>query len=516
MAQENSNKKTLAKNTVFLYARMLLTMFVGLFTSRVVLQTLGVVDYGIYNVVGGIITMLSFIDSTMTGSTQRFITYEIGRGNLSSVKNVFYTSNTVHLILSLTIFLISETVGLWFVNTCLNIPADRMFAANCIYQCTIFSFVTSTLMTPFNAAIVAHERLDAYAYISIFDVLAKLGVVYLLVVFSFDKLILYAILLATVALLSKLITLTYAMCKFPECRLKYKFSVAKVKEMTGFAGWNLIGTLAWIAKDQGINVLINIFCGPAINAARGIAFQVNGAVSGFVNNFQTALNPQITKSYAVGDLQTTNKLVIKGTVFSYYLLFLLSLPVFVNTEYLLGLWLKEVPAYAVVFVRLSLIGTLVDLLYRCMLIAHLATGNIKLLQIYAGLVNMLNLPISFLFLYMGADATCTFIIAIIISFVNLFVRVYCYKKVVPFNAADFVKNVMFRSLYVSFISAIVPFALKSQLSDNFFTMFFTSCVSLACTILTIRYIGLTKGELVQIKGYAQKLADKIFKRPNHV
>lgn len=505
MAQKNSNKKTLAKNTVFLYARMLLTMFVGLFTSRVVLQTLGVVDYGIYNVVGGIITMLSFIDNTMTGSTQRFITYEIGKGNLSSIKNVVFTSNTVHLILSLTILVIGETVGLWFVNTYLNIPENRMFAANCIYQCTIFSFVTSTLVTPFNAAIVAHERLDAYAYISIFDVLAKLGIVYLLVIFNFDKLILYAILLAVVALLSKLITISYAMWKFPECRLKYRFSVSKLKEMTGFAGWNLIGTLAWIAKDQGINVLINIFCGPAINAARGVAFQVNGAVSGFVNNFQTALNPQITKSYAVGDVQTTNKLVIKGTIFSYYLLFLISLPVFVNTEYLLGLWLKDVPDYAVVFVRLSLIGTLVDLLYRCMLIAHLATGNIKLLQIYAGLVNMLNLPVSFMFLCMGADATCTFVVAIVISFLNLFVRLYCYKKVIPFSAIDYIKNVMFRSIYVSFISAIIPFAVKSQLEDSFFNLVLTSSMSLVCTILTIRYLGLSKSEWIQVKSYAQKL-----------
>lgn len=508
MAQGNSNKKTLAKNTVFLYARMLLTMFVGLFTSRVVLQTLGVVDYGIYNVVGGIITMLSFIDSTMTGSTQRFITYEIGKGNLSSIKNVIYTSNTVHLLLSLTILVIGETVGLWFVNTYLNIPESRMFAANCIYQCTIFSFITSTLVTPFNAAIVAHERLDAFAYIGIFDVFAKLGIVYLLVVFSFDKLILYAILLAVVALMSKMITISYAMWKFPECRLKYRFSISKIKEMTGFAGWNLIGTLAWIAKDQGINVLINIFCGPAINAARGIAFTVNGTVSGFVNNFQTALNPQITKSYAVGDIQMTNKLVVKGTIFSYYLLFLISLPVFVNTEYLLGLWLKDVPDHAVVFVRLSLIGTLVDLLYRCMLIAHLATGNIKQLQIYAGLVNMLNLPVSFLFLYMGADATCTFVIAIIISFFNLFVRLYCYKKIVPFSAVDYIKNVMFRSIYVSLVSAIVPFFLKSQLEDNFLSLVLTTLVSLGCTILTIRYIGLTKSELAQIKGFAKKLSKR--------
>lgn len=507
----NSNKKTLAKNTLFLYMRMLLTMFVGLFTSRVVLQTLGVVDFGIYNVVGGIITMLSFVESTMTGSTQRFITYEIGRGDIQSIKDVFFTANTVHLILSLFIVLIGETIGLWFVNTYLNIPEGRMFAANCIYQCTIFSFAVSTISTPYNAAVVAHECLDAYAYISIFEVLAKLSIVYILVFFSFDKLVLYAILLAVVAFTSKLILVSYAMMKFHECRMKYRFSVSNIKAMTGFAGWNLIGTVAWLAKDQGINILINVYCGPAINAARGIAFQVNTAVLGFINNFQTALNPQITKSYAVGDVLTTNKLVIKGTKFSYYLLFILALPVLVNTEYLLGLWLKNVPAYTVVFVRLALMCSMTDVFYRCMLTAHLATGNIKYLQIYAGLTNMLNLPLSFIFLYLGYNATCTFVIAIVVSFINLFVRLYCYKKVMTINVKSFIKNVLFRSLIVSAISAIFPLMLSCYMSNSFWNFILLSFACLVSSIVSIRYLGLTQSEISMIKAYISKIKRKVIK-----
>ena len=296
-----SSNKRIAKNTLLLYFRMLLTIVVGLYTSRVVLNTLGVNDYGVYNVVGGIVAMLSFLNSALTAASQRFIAFELGRGDLSKLKKIFCTSVTIHATLAAIIFVIAETVGLWFVNTHLNIDADRMVAANWVYQFSIFTFMLTVLSVPYNSCIVAHEHMNTFAYISILEVTLKLLIVYLLLVINYDKLITYGILVFAVALVVRLTYGIYSKRHFEECTYHFSFDKQLFKEMFSFAGWSVVGNLGFSFKDQAANIILNLFFGTVVNAARGIALQVNGIISGFSTNFMMALNPQITKQYAAGN-----------------------------------------------------------------------------------------------------------------------------------------------------------------------------------------------------------------------
>ena len=351
----NENNKRIAKNTLLLYVRMLFTIIVGLYTSRIVLNTLGVNDYGLYNVVGGIVSMLGFLNSAMTAASQRFISFELGKQNKQKLEEVFSTSVTIHIIIACIIFITAETIGLWFLNTHMNIATSRMTAANWVYQCSIFTFMISVISVPYNACIVAHEHMKTFAYISIIEVSLKLAIVYLLLILSFDKLIIYAVLLLCVSLIIRMIYGIYCKKKFEECTYRFHFNKKLFLEMFSFAGWSIIGNLGFSLKDQGSNVVLNLFCGTAINAARGVALQVNGIISNFSNNFLMALNPQITKQYATGDIPKSIQLVYAGCRYSFYLLSIISIPVMVNLDYILSLWLGIVPPYTKEFLFLTLI-----------------------------------------------------------------------------------------------------------------------------------------------------------------
>ena len=318
-----SSNKRIAKNTLLLYFRMLLTIAVGLYTSRVVLNTLGVSDYGIYNVVGGIVSMLAFLNSALTAASQRFIAFELGRGDLSKLRKIFCTSVTIHATLAVIIFIIAETIGLWFINTHLNIDANRMVAANWVYQFSIFTFMLTVLSVPYNSCIVAHEHMNAFAYISILEVTLKLLIVYLLLVINYDKLTTYGILVFAVALVVQLTYGIYCKRHFEECAYHFILDKKLFKEMFSFAGWSVVGNLGFSFKDQAANVILNLFFGTVINAARGVALQVNGIIAGFSTNFMMALNPQITKQYASGEIESSMKLVYAGSRFSFFYLLLL-------------------------------------------------------------------------------------------------------------------------------------------------------------------------------------------------
>lgn len=416
--QTSDNNKRIAKNTLLLYFRMLFMMAVSLFTSRVVLNTLGVEDFGIYSVVGGIVGMFVFINNSMSSATQRYITFALGKGDKNRLQTVFSTTLQIHALIAVLIVLLGETVGLWFLYNKMQIPAERMDAAFWVMQCSIVSMVVMIVSVPYNADIIAHEKMSAFAYISILEVVSKLVIVYLLLVFSYDKLILYAILILTIQILIRFCYSIYCNKHFEETRYKHVWDKKLFKEMTGFAGWSLFGNMAGVLFGQGLNMLLNVFFGPVVNAARAVAVQVQGAIQQFVGNFQTALNPQITKTYASGELNEMHRLMFRSARFSFYLLFFLSLPVLYETDFILTVWLKMVPENAVVFLRIMICTSLIYTIANPLIIANQATGRVMKYQAVCGTILLLILPISYLCLKMGCPAYSVFIVHFLIESVT--------------------------------------------------------------------------------------------------
>lgn len=494
MSDVSANNKRIAKNTLLLYVRMLLTMLVSLYTSRVVLGTLGVEDYGIYNVVGGVVAMFSMLTGSLSAAISRFFTFELGTGNKEKLKRVFSSSVIIQLGLCAIILILAESVGLWFLNNKMVIPDNRMYAANWVYQLSLLTFVISLISVPYNAAIIAHERMSAFAYISIFEAVSKLVVAYFIVISPIDKLILYAIMLTTIAIIIRLIYGAYCKMKFEECTNHFIFDYELLKQMFGFAGWNFIGASSALLRDQGGNIVINLFCGPAINAARGIAFQVNAAINSFVTNFMTALSPQITKSYATGDQKYMMTLIFQGSRLSYYILLLLSLPVVINTHYILELWLGQVPDHTVLFVQLVLVFGMCESISNPLITAMLATGKIRNYQLVVGGFQMMNFPVSYVLLRMGAMPETVLIVAIVISQLCLISRLYMLRGLIALKARDFIKKVYINVITVTILSALVPLLLARYTGENLFGFFLLSITSLASTLLVEFYIGCTHEE----------------------
>ncbi|OKZ11420.1 MAG: hypothetical protein BHV77_19800 [Bacteroides sp. 43_108] len=512
MTDTTQNNKRIAKNTLLLYFRMLLTMAVSIYTSRVVLSTLGVEDYGIYNVVGGVVAMFSVISGSLSAAISRFITYELGKGDKKVLENIFSSAVTIQLALGLIIFILAEAVGVWFLNAKMNIPESRMYAANWVFQLSMVTFIINLISVPYNAAIIAHERMSAFAYISILEVSAKLLIVYLLLISPIDKLIFYAILMTLVALIIRFVYGYYCKRHFEECTYHFIFDSSLLKRMFGFAGWNFIGASSAILRDQGGNVLMNLFCGPTANAARGIANQVNAAVQGFVTNFMTALNPQITKSYASGEKEYMKTLIYQGARLSFYMLFFLSAPIIINTHYVLEIWLKTVPEHTVLFIRLILIFTMSESISSPIVTGMLATGNIKKYQIAVGSLQMMNLPISYILLYNGFGPQVVFITAIFISQCCLIARLWIAHYALELQILQYIYRVYINILLVSSTSLIIPFIIVNFIQESFFCFLLSSVVSVICTFLSIYFIGCNKNERVFINEKVFKFYHKIIKK----
>lgn len=495
MATTAENNKRIAKNTLLLYFRMILIIIVGLYTSRVVLNTLGVSDYGIYNVVGGIVAMLAFLNSAMVAASQRFISFELGTGNMEKLKKVFCTSVSIHIALAVIILLIAETLGLWFVNTHLNIPPERMEAANWVYQCSILTLLLTIVSVPYNSCIVAHEHMKAFAYVSIVEAVLKLLIVYLLLLGDFDKLIFYAILVVVVALIIRIIYGIYCKRNFEECSYRFVFDKQLFKEMFAFAGWSIIGNFGFAFKDQGSNVILNLFFGTAVNAARGIALQVNGIISNFSNNFTMALNPQITKQYAAGDVEASVKLVYAGCRYSFYLLLLIAVPVMINIDYLLQLWLGTVPEYTSQFLMLALIAALIDVMARPLVTALQATGRIKIFQIVICIVVLCELPLAYVILHYGGKPYWAMYPTIFVTFVGLFVRFFILQKMISaYQLHSFVIKIVGRNLLIGIICFFISNFIREYYPQNFISFLITSLLAFILSSFVIHLIGLSKAE----------------------
>lgn len=443
-----------------LYFRMMLIMGVTLYTSRVVLEVLGVEDFGIYNVVGGVVVMFGFLNSAMSSATQRFLSFELGREDYNQLKKVFSLSVTIHVLIACVIFILAETIGLWFLNVKLTIPPERMEAANWVYQFSIFAFMVNVLAVPYNAVIISHERMKVYAYVSILEVILKLVIVFALQWFGFDKLKLYAVLTFVISFIIRIVYQIYCKRKFKECRWKFVWDKALFKTMFGFASWNIIGNFAFVFRNQGSNILLNIFFGPAVNAARGIAYQLDAAVEMFIANFQTAMNPQIIKSYAAKDFDYSMKLIYQGSKYTFYLMLFLSLPILMQTDYVLSLWLKKTPDYTVIFVQIILINGLVDSLSNSLKTIVKASGKVSFYMVVQGGVYLLALPVIYLFLKWDYSPVSSIVVLAGFTLIGTFVRLWLVRRVVPeFSVRQFLREVIVNAILVGGLAALVSFAL---------------------------------------------------------
>ncbi|MGN0061868.1 MAG: MATE family efflux transporter [Alloprevotella sp.] len=496
MSDTSANNKRIAKNTLLLYVRMLFMMAISLFTSRVILNTLGVEDYGIQNVAGGVVAMFGFLNSSMSSATQRFITFALGKGDEERLKTVFSTTLQIHALIAFIIVLLGETVGLWFLYNKMQIPIERMNAAFWVLQCSIVSTVVMIVSVPYNACIIAHENMSAFAYISVLEAVLKLIIVYLLLVFPFDKLIIYAILTLSVQLLIRFCYSIYCHRHFRETKYNHVWDKHLFKDMTSFAVWSLWGNLSVILYTQGLNMLLNVFFGPVVNAARAIAVQVQTAVQQFVGNFQTALNPQITKNYAAGHLDQMHSLMFRSARFSFLLLFFLSLPVLLETEFILTIWLKTVPANTVIFTQIIVCISLIYTTANPCVIANQATGKVKVYQMVVGGILLSILPISYIVLKLGAPAYSVFIVHFCVEAVAQFTRMYMLRKLINLPMRHYLQNIYAPIVVTVAVAIILPIIVRMQVEEGwlrFIAVGFTCVLSVGISTF---FIGFTKHERV--------------------
>lgn len=494
MSTETENNKRIAKNTLMLYFRMLFILFISLFTSRVILSTLGVEDFGIYNVVGGIVTIFSFLNGSMSTATQRFLTFEIGTGNDEKLKKIFSSCLTIHGFIAIIIVLLSETVGLWFLLTKMNIPEGRMVAAMWVYQLSILSCVTIMMSVPYNAVIIAHEKMGAFAYISIFEASAKLLIVYLLLLSDYDKLIVYAILMFLIQLIIRFMYGVYCKRNFTETKYQFTFDKLLLKEMFGFAGWNMFGILAGIGVTQGVNIILNIFFGSAVNAARGVSIQVQNSITGFCSNFQMALSPQITKSYASKEYKQMKSLIFASAKYSFFLLFFLSLPVILETDMILGWWLKTVPKHSSNFVRIMLCISMVNVMADSLLVASQATGRIKLYQILVGGTLLLVVPSAYIALKFGYAPESVFIVHLMFVIIAQFIRLYIVHNLINLSIREYIKEVVLKITFVVLLSIILPLIIHLNMGSTFLRFLVVGASSVLSVIISAYFLGLNSSE----------------------
>ena len=473
---------------------MILLMVVSLYTSRVVLATLGIEDYGIYNVVGGFIGMFAFLNGAMSGCTQRFITIALGKGNEQNLKKVFSTCVITHGMIATVVFLLAETIGLWFVLEKLIIPENRLTTAMVVYQCSIVSTIVMIMSFPYNADIIAHEKMSAFAYISIFEAFANLGIVYLLHIVNFDKLSLYAFLLMLVKVLVVMVYRIYCKRHFFESKFRWLFDKVLLKKMLSFTSWNLFGGIAGTLMGQGINILLNLFFGPAVNAARGVAVQVQSAVQLFATNFQTALNPQMMKCYASGELHAMHILLFRSAKFTFMLLSCLMLPLMLEIDVVLGLWLKEVPKYTNIFVCLMLCISMVDAVSNPFMTASAATGRVKIYQSVVGGILLMIVPLAYIPLKLGAEPYTVFVVHLTIAIIAFITRIFIIRKLIDLSVKEYLINAIFPCIKVALPSIIISLTIKFAFPNELIYSIIVVIITLIIVLVTSFLFGLTDNE----------------------
>lgn len=511
---QSSKYKRMAKNAGMLYFRMLLTMAVTLYTSRVVLQTLGVEDFGIYHVVAGFVTMLGFLHGAMSSATQRFLAFELGKAGDKDMRGIFSMSMNIHILIALIVVLLGETVGIWFLNNHLTIPPERMEAARWVFHLALLSFMVTIISVPYNALIIAHERMGVFAWVSIIDVTLKLLVVFMLGWYGMDTLVLYGVLSFAVVVIVFMIYRGYSKTQFSESGFRLYWDGQLFRVMLSYTGWNLWGNIAAVMSGQGLNVLLNIFFGPTVNAARTIAMQASGALNNFVQSLQIAVNPQIIKSYAANDMAFMHRLVCYGAKYNLFLLMLLTAPVLANTEFVLKLWLGSVPEFASTFLKLMMINILIDSVSAPLVTSAQATGKIKLYQTIVGGILLLSLPAAYFLLIKGGEPQVVVYGSIFSSVLALIARLVILRKLVGLPLPFYIKEVLGRGAVVAILVVLLfQFSIYYIFPDAGFlisTFLVTGCMMLAVCLFGL---GATERSSVlgKIKSVKYRLANSVTK-----
>lgn len=510
--QISDNNKRIAKNTAMLYGRMLFTMVIGIYTSRVILDALGEVDYGIYNVVGAFVVTFSIVSGTMTTATQRFLSFEIGKGEAGSIRKIFSSAVVIHYILALVTLVIAEAVGIWFLNTQLNFPPERYEAANWVFQISLFTFLVTIISQPYNAALIAYEKMSVFAYLSIFEVVMKLGICFLIYISPIDRLVFYAIMMGLTQVLLRVVYGAYVNRKLPECRNTWRIDRKASKQMFSFIGWNTIGAVSYLAKEQGVNVLLNIFFGPIVNAARGISAQILSKIVGFMQNFQLAVTPQIVKYYAQNDRENMNRLVFRTCKFSYLMMLGLSIPIIIEAPAILSVWLKEVPEDTALFTRIVMFTAMIGAMSNPLNFAMQASGIVRDYQIIVEGLSLLTLPTVYIFLKLGAPAYIALIIVFAFELICHCTRALVLRRTIHFPAIQFLTHVTANMMFITIVSFVAPVLAYIFIEPpliRFITVVITSLVSFGvCSY----YLGLDAHERDIVRAKLSKVVSKVIKK----
>lgn len=494
---QSANNKRIAKNTILLYIRMFITLLVSLYTSRVLLQSLGVDDYGIYNIIGGVVVLFSFLSNAMTNSTQRYLNYNVGLNDDNGIQKVFCVSMQAHFVIALLVLLFAETIGLWFVGTQLNIPEDRMYAAHWVYQLSVVTTCVNIMRVPYNAVVIAYEKMSFFAYVSIAETVLKLLIVYMLLASGkVDRLILYSILLTITSFIIWFVYRLYCRKNYVISRYQNIKSKELFKELMSFTSWYLLGGVAMVGSRQGVNILLNIFFNVAVNAAVGIANQVKNAIYGFVTSFQTAFNPQIVKLYASNERSSLLQLIYRSTKFSFFLMFILSFPVILYSEELLSIWLVEVPQYAVLFTQLTIIATVFDAVSAPLWTVIGATGKVKYYQIIVSVIILIDIPLAYIALKFGYNPISVFVINVLINVFAYIFRLLYLKKYLEISIFVYVKKVIFPCVGVALFSIPLPILLATFSEIHWILQIILSVI---LSVLFVFALGLDVSEKSFIK-----------------
>ncbi|MBQ0030418.1 MAG: hypothetical protein KBT32_08285 [Bacteroidales bacterium] len=494
MSDNNDNNKRIAQNTILLYVRMIILMIVNLYTSRVVLSALGIEDYGLYEAIAGFISMFSLLSGSLSSAISRYITFVLGENNIDKLKRVFSTS--IIIILSIATFsvILSEVFGVWFLNAKMTIPIGREDAANWVFQFSLLSFVIGLWSTPYDALIIAHERMNAFAYIGIFEGLIKLLVAILISFSSIDRLIFYAALMCVSSAIIRIIYSIYCSRNFQECKITWIFDKKLFQEMFTFAGWNFIGFSSGLLRNQGINILFNIYYGPVINAARGLSGQVNTALTKFSQNFVSAIKPQITKSYAENKIDVSNNLTMRSSRLTFFLFLLMGLPFIFESDYILSIWLKEVPPHTSCFVKIIIINSLIDSISQPLIQLMLATGNIKKYQILVGATILMSFPFAWIILCLTNIPELAQSTLIIFSILAMIIRIEMLNNMTGFNKKTFYTDVICKSLFVILGCCIYPMIITIIFQQSFGRLLLTAFGCIVISSIVILVIGLKTDE----------------------